>query len=240
MDLFVKPEITRRQSDENAARPYSLQRAQIIFYPDGKKPTVRLNDEVKILVEVKLKDDVPQNFKIGDPVTWDNIERIERTKLTNDDDPNCGHATLLFINGGWHVSFDFIYNRALSRSHLEAAKQFLLAAAIAKDKKHWAVFIDNLCSASELTAKAYLLSSPDSTVKSAKSHNLVKSRANKHGQLGNLQKSHVESFNKVWRLRNPARYLEGTLSINDEEADSLIKDLEDFSSYVEQRTKSDL
>ena len=203
LDLFVVPEIQRRR-EEGAEHPLHLHLAQIIFYPDGRLNEVRLNDEVNIRVKVKLRGDLQRNSTVGDSVEWSDIESFERMELTEGDDPNCGHATLFHHNGGWHVSFDFRYNKELSRSHLLAAKQFLSAAQHAKDNQYWAVFIDVLCSASELTAKAFLLGMPGEGIINARSHDAVKTQANWHRKLGNLPDTYVGSLNRVWGLRNPA------------------------------------
>jgi len=50
MDIFITPEVMRRQAIGELPQPVDLRAAQIIFYPDGKKPTVRINSEVKLSV----------------------------------------------------------------------------------------------------------------------------------------------------------------------------------------------
>jgi len=235
LDMFVEPEIKKRQEAGEAEKPFPLRHAQIIFYPDGTLPSVRLNDEVKTVLKVKLKEEFREGVKKGDPVYLEQIESVETTRLPEEEDPNVGHATLLSINGSWLLHFDFIYNKQRSSQHIEAARQFLESASTALDKRHWAVLIDSLCSASELTAKAYLLGSPDKTIMESKTHKVVASRANMHGKLGNLQSHHVAAFNKVWNIRSRARYLEGELSFTEEEAEELLKNLEEFIAYVESR-----
>ena len=238
LDMFVEPEIKKRQEAGEFETPFPLRHAQIIFYPDGTPPEVRINDEVKTELRIILKEKFRGNVKKGDPIYWDQIESIETTRLTEDEDPNVSHATLLNINGRWILHFDFTYNKKLSSEHIEVAGQFLESARIALEKKHWAVFIDSLCSASELTAKAYLLGSPDKTIMESKTHRIVASRINMHRKLGNLQGRHIEAFNRVWSIRDRVRYLEGELTFTEDEATLLLENLEEFKRYIERRSKN--
>jgi uncharacterized protein (UPF0332 family) len=235
LDMFVEPEIKRRQAAGEVEKPFPLTHAQIIFYPDGRPSEVRLNEEIRTVVKVKLKEPLQKPIRKGDPVYLDQIESVETTSLAEDEDPNVGHATLLSLNGSWVLHFDFIYNKQKSAQHLAAARQFVEAARHGIEKKHWAVVVDALCSASELTAKAYLLGSPDKTIMEAKSHGIVASRANAQRKLGNLQSHHVESFNKVWGLRTKARYLQGELDFSEAEAVDIMNTIDDFIADVQQR-----
>lgn len=232
LDIFVLPEIKRRQELGEAEKPFPLQYAQIIFYPDGTPSEVRLNNEVKTELKVVLKKEYQRKHEKGEPIYWGQIERIESTRLTDEDDPNAGHATLINFSGSWFLYFDFKYNKERASKHLKAAQQFVDAARAALGKAHWSVFIDSLCSASELTAKAYLLSSPDKTIIKSKRHGVVASKTNKHKKLGNLERHHVDAFNKVWSVRGKARYLEGELDINEKEANDLLENIEGFIVFV--------
>lgn len=235
MDMFIGPEIVRRQAQGEAPVPYPLERALVVFHSDGRSPEVRLNGEVKAQIKVKLSESVTEPVKVGDPVLAHHIASIERTSLVESEDQNCGHALIILIGDKWCVSFDFVYNKALSREHLRVASQFLDAATNACARGHWPVVVDTLCSASELTAKAYLLGTPDESLLRAKSHGLISSRTNLHGKLGNLDPEHVDGFNRIWGLRHDARYLRGDLSLSEEEASGLLNRLRQFYSFVEGR-----
>lgn len=241
LDMFVIPEIRRRQEEDSAPRPFPLQMAQILFYSDGKKPEVRLNTEVKALALFAMNEGCVTEFSVGDSPAWGQLEgiarRIERICLTEADE-DCGHATLIFLNGTWNVSFDFIYNKRLSRNHLRVASEFLASAENARNNEHWSVFVDSLCSASELVAKAYLLGRPDKIIRTSKKHSIVSSRINQERQLGNVADSHVDSLNKLWQLRRSARYLEGELHINSAIADQIYADIVDFFEDVKGRSAS--
>ena len=236
MEMFIIPEIKMRQKNGLIEKPYPLNAAQILFYPDGKKPDVRLNKEVKALSKVKVNCAVNK----GDTVHWDQVDSVEEIILTEEDDPNCGHATLLKINDTWHVAFDFLYNKERSRKHIRAAREFVEGAKLALDKELWSLLIDSLCSASELSSKAYLLSTPDQQILKSKTHGVVRSKINIQRKLGNVEENHIEAFNKLWDRRNYARYLEGEIDISKEEAVEIIKNIEEFIEHVEARCKQKL
>ena len=159
IELFVLPEIKRRQDAGEAAKPFDLRAAQIIFFPDGRKPQVRLNSEIKAAGQIKLKPDISK--KAGEPIFEHEIEGLNKINLTEENDLDCGHATFMRLGGRWLMAFDFRYNKGLSKKNIETAEQFYQSAEFSLNKKSWAAFIDSLFSASELTAKATLLSIPD-------------------------------------------------------------------------------
>jgi hypothetical protein len=47
MDLFVRPEVERRQTEGRLPKPATLFAAQVIMFPDGRPVRVRLNQEVR-------------------------------------------------------------------------------------------------------------------------------------------------------------------------------------------------
>ncbi len=62
MEIFISPEVSRRQEAGELPKPLELHAAQIIFYPDGRKPEVRINSEAKVIGKVKLKLGVIKNY----------------------------------------------------------------------------------------------------------------------------------------------------------------------------------
>lgn len=95
MDLYVTPEIRRRQESGLLPSPFDLHAAQIIFSPDGKLPTVRLNSEIKAIGHIKLKKGVTKNA--GDPIFEGEIEGLDKIELSDQSDLNCGHATIMRV-----------------------------------------------------------------------------------------------------------------------------------------------
>jgi len=217
LDLFVTPEVQKRQEAGKLPKPLDFRAAQIIFYPDGRRPEIRINSEVLALAKMKLKEGVIK--EIGEAVYENELDGFEKITLTNNDDPNCGHVTMLKINNEWFLAFDAIYDKQLSKQHLETAKQFIAATEFAFSQKHWSTFVDNLFSAAELIAKAILLGSwSGPKFRKDSSHRAVHSRFNKYTHLGNADPKFTEALNKLSKLRYPARYVEGELNLSKDEA----------------------
>lgn len=217
MDLFVTPEVMRRQETGELDKPLDLRAAQIIFFPDGRKPQVRINTEVRAIGKVKFKPGISK--KPGEPIFEHELEGLEEINLTEEDDPNCGHATLIRIAGEWIIAFDFRYNKALSRKHIETARQYYESAEFSLKRRYWSPFIDNLFSAAELLAKSILLSMPGLKLAT---HKAIQMRYNRFADLGNVELVYRETFNKLSGQRDSARYLKGDVSISEEEARRLL------------------
>lgn len=221
MDIFITPEVVRRQEAGELPRPLDLRAAQIIFYPDRKKPTVRINSEVKVLAKMKLKQGIEKDY--GDAVYANELEGLEELMLTNEDDPDSGHVTMLKFNGSWIMAFDFIYNKALAKKTIETAKEFFEAAEFSLSRKNWSAFADNLFSAAELLAKATLLAAwSDPEFREKTNHPAIQSRYNRFASLGNVNPEHVLAFNKLSKLRYPARYAKGDFFLSESEGQSFL------------------
>lgn len=234
MELLVNPEIKNRQANGSLPEGFQLSKAQILFFPDGTKPKVRLNDEVKALVEFKLKKGISK--KRGEFIYENEIDWPRSVKLTEDDDPDCGHALLFKIGSNWFIGFDLRYNKGFSKRNIETAEQFYESAQFSLEKNNLRAFIDNLFSAVELTAKAELLLLPDPKFKKAKKHKSIQTRYNWYVKVGNAQPKYRDALNKLSKLRYPARYLNGKLSISSNEARKLLTAvksmIDDVKSYV--------
>ena len=74
-DVFITPEVVRRQDVGELPKLLDLHAAQIIFYPDGRKPEIRINSEVNVIAKIKLKPDVNKN--VNDTIFVDEIGSIE-------------------------------------------------------------------------------------------------------------------------------------------------------------------
>lgn len=234
MELLVNPEIKNRQANGTLPKEFQLSKAQILFFPDGTKPEVRLNDEVKALVEFKLKKGISK--KRGEFIYENEIDWPKSVKLTEDDNPDCGHVLLFKIGSNWFIGFDLRYNKGFSKRNIEAAEQFYESAQFSLEKNNLRAFIDNLFSAVELTAKAELLLLPDPKFKKAKKHTAIQKRYNWYAKVGNSKPPYRDVLNKLSKLRYPARYLNGKLSISPDEARELLavvkNMIDDAKSYV--------
>lgn len=238
LELFIRPEVERRRAEGRLADGTSLQAAQVICFPDARPNLVRLNEEVRAIAKVKLKDGVSKKEK--DPVFADEIAGYETVLLPETEDPDCGHATMLRLGGRWFVVFDFRYNRGRSRVLLARARQFLETAAHALERQSWSPFVYNLFTTAELAAKAELLSLPDPGLLKARKHNAVKSRLNRWARLGNVDTAHSSAFNRLTDLRSAAAYSMAEFSLDDEAANELHGAVVDLVQLVAARVSAEL
>ena len=144
-------------------------------------------------------------------------------EITEKEDPDCGHATLVRIQNSWIIAFDFRYNKGLARKHVDTAKQFYDSAEFAFNRKNWSSCLDNLFSAAELAAKAVLLLIADPIFAKKVKHGGIQHRYNKFADLGNVQQKYRDALNKLFGLRASARYLKGDIQLSEEEIKGLLE-----------------
>lgn len=91
---------------------------------------------------MNLKPGIEKDY--GDIVYANELEGLDELMLTEEDDPDCGHVTILKFNGKWLMAFDFIYNKALAKKTIKTAAQFIEAAEFSFSRQNWSAFVDNL------------------------------------------------------------------------------------------------
>jgi uncharacterized protein (UPF0332 family) len=236
MDIFVSPEVERRQNMGELPRPLDLLAAQVILFPDERKPLVRINGEVRAIAEIKYKSGITK--KKGDVVYESDIENIKGVKLGPDDDPNCGHIFLYRLGGSIFLHLDFRYNKTIAMKHIETAEEFYQGADYSLREGNLATFVDNAFSAAELSAKAVLLVMYDykPSLRVKAKHGAIHARYNRFASLGNVMPEYRETFNRLSELRGAARYLKRPLSIDEGESHEMLnvvgKMIEDAKSRV--------
>ncbi len=235
MHLYITPELKRRQNAGELPEP-DLLSAQIIFYPDGKPPQVRINSEVKGIAWVKLKP-CPSK-KSGEAIYENEIEEVAKINLSQGENPDCAHITILKTENTWRLAVDLRYNKALSRKHIEVAKEFFESAQNSFEQKKWHPFIENLFAASELSAKAVLLLIHDPKFMKTKKHSTIHSRYNQFANLGNVEVDYKNTFNTLTDLRPRARYLNRTLSISEKDAQNFLNTVRAIIDDAELRTRT--
>jgi uncharacterized protein (UPF0332 family) len=235
MELWITPEVIRRQKSGSIPKPYDLKGAQVIFHADGRPNEIRLNEEVRAVGELKFKDGLSK--KKGNPVYLHEVESFESFYLPDSEDPNCGHITLMRLGDQWTLAFDFLYNKKIAGEHLSAANQFITAAKKALTDNHMRVLVDTCFSAAELAAKALLLSTPRPGEKNRMSHGRIHSLYNLEAKFGNVDVSHKEAFNHLTELRSSARYLNATLILDEKEARELIQTVEEAIEFATNRAQ---
>ena len=235
MELWFEPEIRRRQEAGTISKPFTLRAAQVIMYADDRPNVVRLNEEVQLMVETKLRDGITKDY--GEPLYWKDLETITSIRLPDDQDPNCGHFTLVRIGDAWYCAFDFRYNKAKAAELLEAAEEFFAAASDALDAGRKRVAVDNLFSAAELAAKAYVVSTPLPGDGQIEKHQHIHARFNMFARHGNVEADHRKAFNKLSEQRIKARYVRGDLELTIGEIADWKKDIQGLVESIRRRLR---
>jgi len=228
-ELFFTPEIEKRKREKTINSDFELLAGQVIFFPNGTQPLVRLNNEVS--ANAKLKDVQIEN--------GEKREIIDKITLNEKEFENCGHATFIFLNDKlFHCSFDFHRNKAIIKNHLDSAKEFYKTAEYASKENLLNAFIDNAFSSMELLAKSELLLEPMSGLDKKANHNRIKSEYNKRAKniSDEFEKDKRIVLNKLSELRNKARYLKGDVSL-DFEKDEIMKTIEKTIDRIENITE---
>ena len=215
-DLWIIPEVERRRSDGLIGEGFELHKAQIVFSSESDSPIVRLNDEVKATLTVRVNRPIAE----GEAVSGRDFDEILGASLTAEDHPNAAHVTLVRHRDAWVMAFDFRYNGARIADVVDAAREFLACAAFAVEQGHRRAAVDNLFSAAELTAKAILLQLPDSDPLAT--HTYIKSKYNRWGGFGNADGRYVDLLNRLSHLRKPARYPPREFRAHSQELASLL------------------
>lgn len=228
LDLWINPEIERRQEAGYLPDDFVLSKAQIIMNVGIDTPEVRFNEEVKAVARFRATRAINE----GELITESDVSDLSAIELT-DQDPNAGHLTMISFKGLWFLAFDFRYNAARVSSITDTAREFLDLAAFALEQDHTRAFVDNLFSAVELLAKGLLLMYPDEALLKSKKHTIVKSRFNNEGNLGNVEARFVKLFNRLHCLRGSARYLDDAFSLETGEARAMLRTSEDMFETVQ-------
>ena len=228
--LFFTPEIEKGKRAKTIDSNFELITGQVIFFPNGNQPLVRLNNEVQANAKLKnIENDKGEKREI-----------IEKITLNEKEFENCGHATFIFTNDQLiHCSFDFLRNKGIVKNHLDSAKEFYKTAEFASKENLLNAFIDNAFSSMELLAKSELLLEPMSGLENKANHNRIKSQYNKRakGLLDKSEKNKRTVLNQLSELRNKARYLKGNGDLTFEKEEIMktilktIKRIESITEY---------
>jgi hypothetical protein len=203
-NLFIGPEIDRRVAAGLLTTQFKLEKAQVIFDGD-KSPQVRLNDEVRGSMLVKLSKPV----EIGDPIGVADITEVDRWEL-DIAEADCGHFTVIrWADDNWQILSDFQKNKRKGADLVSLAEQFLGTAEFAFSKGFSGPYIDNLFSSCELLAKARLMTDAAEAEDNIDSHRTIHSKINMWKKLGNVDGKFVTLFNELAHARSVARYSAG-------------------------------
>lgn len=212
-ELWIQPEIERRRQAGTLPGGFSLSAAQIIFDLDTAAPRVRLNEEIRVVADLRVNRAIAR----GEGLAESDMDEILAMSLT-DEDANAAHATMVLLKGRWTLAFDFRYNATRLVEAVDTAREFLDCAGSALEKGHLRAFVDNLFSATELLAKATLLARPDRQILEGRKHSQIATKYNMWGKLGNVDPRFVKLLNRLATLRTSARYPPSTFVLTPEQA----------------------
>jgi uncharacterized protein (UPF0332 family) len=225
-EIYVNPEIRRRQEAGTLPEGFSLQRFQVIMNL-GQQPIVRLNEEIKGVVQFKVREPVKQ----GDLIYEKDLDDPREVVLT-ESDGDAGHVTAFVHKGNWHITFNFHYNTQKRKIILQKAEEFLAAAKTSLDSGHYASFHENLFAAMEYLVMATLTSMPDEKLFNVATHGTWKSKINEWNRLGNIDSNYVELYNQLFDSRKKVRYSHKEFKIDHAKAQAMLDVGARFASNV--------
>lgn len=234
MQTIIAPAVYERQRRGDLPDPIGFDAVHAILYPDGKID-VRVNDEVRLYISGTPQSEVVLTQR----VLYDlhHFTDIESFIPREDVDEDCGYVIMILVNGAWKASFDFIYNKRLSRQHLTVARHFYAAAANAALQGHGVVFTDAIFSALELAVKGILLGFRQD-LRTSKKHEHVQSVFNWFAGLGNFPQEQKNLYNRLFKLRPQIRYLHQEIIFTKEEADEVLRIVNDAIERLASQTAS--
>jgi len=214
---WLAPELRRRIEEDRLPDGFKLKAYQLVTDAEGIVREVRLNEEVRAAVRVRRPREIAKDdIVIGDPSAAGPFEI-----LLTDADPNAGHITAIQTGNGWMTSIDLRSNARRAAEHAKAARQFLDAAAAALAQNNMRPFVQNLLDATELMAKAYLLTKPEGYT-AGKTHRAVAGPFNLERAAGNVAEPFSKLLNDLSDLRGSARYLEGDFALQSAQANRMM------------------
>lgn len=199
---WVNPELEKRRNEGKLPSDFNLKVAQVIFSVGGL-PVVRVNNEVKVIVEARFNRPVNKGEAIFDR----DIEDIRSFKLI-EKERDFGYITVIKLTKGWFVGFSFIYDVSKSKARYEIAQEFIKSAHHSLSNKLYRPFVESAFIAAENLAKARLFLLPDQDIRKKRvKHSVTKRKVEMFSKTGSIIKpEHSDLFVELLRLRDQARY----------------------------------
>lgn len=154
-DLWIKPYFKKKKLKFNKQKFGS---ALIELFDDGKKPKIRLNNEVKIEIEFKKPKIKPEDVGKNIPVDLKEIKSLSWSEKGLDE--NSAKVLVARFNKHWWIlNFDFRYNKGNAKKILTRAQEFLSSCKTILRKKEYCphVLIYLIWSTAELILDAKFL-----------------------------------------------------------------------------------
>ena len=223
---WVNPELERRKAAGELKDGFVLKAAQIIFSVGGKN-LVRINGEVKAIIEAKFNRPIEK----GEAILNKDVEDIRSFRLI-DEEKDFGHITIVHLIKGWFVGFSFIYDVSKSKKLYDIAVEFMKSAYADLENKRYRPFVESALIAAENLAKARIYLIPDKEIRKAKTHGLVRGKVNSYAKTDSIIKiSYKDGFNKLVKLRDKARY-NPDFSMSQGGAEAIYKTLKEMSKEI--------
>jgi hypothetical protein len=219
LDLWIYPEINKRLEEGKISKNTEVRRALITMNPNKNSPEVRINNEVGVTVITKYKSDVPKKYGEDEHLV---IEQIDK-------DPNSAYIILIRVKDLWTIKFEGTWNKARAGQRFDAAKEFYEAATLCINNRLLRPFIDNLYSAVELLITSQLLLMADKDYARKQSHPSTRI----HFNAGQYDPEHENIYNKLYGLRDAARYLNRDFKFNIDNGSDLLRKVNDIITYTE-------
>jgi uncharacterized protein (UPF0332 family) len=227
-ELWINPEIERRQREGRLEKPVELCAAQVVFNADSGVE-VRINSEVRGRAQVRVN----RPIQAGDAIAIGDIAQIVDLELI-EGDANSAHITL--IRSGvdmWTITFDARYNRSIAKAMAAVAGEYIAVARYALERGFYRGLVDNLYSAVELAAKGRLILIPNPKMLESKTHGYIVTHFNLFGgKLGNAPESHVKLLNTLSERRGPAKYKMQPFAMAPAEAQDLLREGEEMVTAI--------
>lgn len=224
---WINPEMEKRKREGKLPSGKIKFRAAQILFSVGGQPLVRINNEVRAVVEAKVK----KSMKKGEKVFEKDIESIRAFHLI-DEEKDFGHITIVKLTKGWFVGFSFIYDVSKSKKLYDIAIEFMKSAHSDLENKRHRSFIASLYVAAENLAKARLYLLPDKEIRKSKKHGTVHGKVNIYSRSDSIIKvRQKKAFNLLHSLRDAARY-EFKFKLTQSKAKELFDSIKSLSKEV--------
>lgn len=218
-DIWIIPEMLKRQKMGWSEK--EVWAAQIILFPK-RKPLVRLNKQTKI--KVRTQED---SIKEGIDIKEINRQQI-KSLILEDPVKDTANVYLVLCKENWIVKFDFRYYRDTAKEHINVAKEFFESAKENLAKERFRPFYEECWAVAELLSACNFLLTGFKYDSHHKNMEYMKSWAN----LGNVKLEFSEILEKLWKLRDSARYLKSR-DFEKEDHDGFVRTLEEMFEFTE-------
>lgn len=222
MNLWVNPEIKRRQ--RKGWKGESIWAIEIILTPNIK-PKVRLNNQVQIIVRAKAKKDIKKGELVVFNTDIDDVEDIQLKERPK----NSGYIILLSFKDHWTIRFDFRYYMETAKEHIEVAKQYYESAKENLEKNRLRPFFEECWAVAELLSACNFLLLGQ---KYKENHRKFNDKIRGWSDLGNIKKEFSETLEKLFKLRDSARYVKSK-DFEEEDTKKIMKILKEMFEFTE-------